>query len=38
MRKYNMLKQGFKLISERLDEESNISIVAYSKFNGVASK
>jgi len=33
-----MLKQGFKLISERLDEESNISIVACSKFNGVALK
>jgi len=31
-----MLKQGFKLISERLDEESSITIVAYSKFNGVA--
>lgn len=33
-----MLKQGFKLISQRLDEHSNISIVAYSKFNGVALK
>jgi len=31
-----MLKQGFKLISERLDEDSNISIATYSKFNGVA--
>lgn len=33
-----MLKQSFKLISQRLDEHSNISIVAYSKFNGVALK
>ena len=33
-----MLKQGFKLISERLDEDSNISIVSYSKFNGIALK
>lgn len=33
-----MLKLGFKLISQRLDEHSNISIVAYSKFNGVALK
>ena len=31
-----MLKQGFKLISERLDEDSNLAIVAYSKFNGVS--
>jgi len=31
-----MLKQGFKLISERLNEESKISIIAYSKFNGIA--
>lgn len=31
-----MLKQGFKLISERLNEESKISIIAYSQFNGIA--
>lgn len=29
-----LLKQGFKLISERLDEDSKVTIVAYSKFNG----
>lgn len=31
-----LLKQGFKLISERLDEDSKVTIVAYSKFNGIA--
>ncbi|MBT8273661.1 MAG: hypothetical protein KJO77_07640 [Bacteroidia bacterium] len=31
-----MLKQSFKLISERLSEDSKISIATYSKFNGVA--
>ncbi|MBT8258494.1 MAG: hypothetical protein KJO49_08485 [Bacteroidia bacterium] len=31
-----MLKQGFKLISERLSDESMISIATYSKFNGIA--
>ncbi len=31
-----MLRQGFKLISERLSEDSKISIVTYSNFNGVA--
>ncbi|NNF76012.1 MAG: hypothetical protein HKN00_12550 [Flavobacteriaceae bacterium] len=31
-----MLKQGFKLISERLSDESRISILAYSQFNGIA--
>lgn len=31
-----LLKQGFKLISERLDEESRVALVAYSKFNGIA--
>lgn len=31
-----LLKQGFKLISERLDEESKVALVAYSKFNGIA--
>jgi hypothetical protein len=31
-----MLRQGFKLISERLTEDSKLSIVSYSKFNGIA--
>lgn len=33
-----MLKQSFKLISERLSNDSQISILTYSKFNGVALK
>ena len=33
-----MLKQSFKLISERLSDDSQISILTYSKFNGVALK
>ncbi|MBT8265196.1 MAG: hypothetical protein KJP20_01535 [Bacteroidia bacterium] len=31
-----MLKQGFKLISERLSEDSHVSLVTYGTFNGVA--
>lgn len=31
-----MLKQSFKLISERLSDDSKLSITTYSKFNGVA--
>ena len=31
-----MLKQAFKLISERLNEDSVLSIGTYSKFNGIA--
>jgi len=31
-----MLKQGFKLISERLSEDSKLSIATYSDFNGIA--
>lgn len=33
-----MLKQSFKLISERLSDDSQISILTYSNFNGVALK
>lgn len=31
-----MLRQAFKLISERLSEDSKIALVTYSKFSGVA--
>ena len=33
-----ILKQAFKLVSKRLSEEDNISIIAYSGINGVALK
>lgn len=33
-----ILKQAFKLLSKRLFEEDNISIITYSGFNGVALK
>lgn len=31
-----LLRQGFKLISERLSQESKLTIATYSKFNGIA--
>ena len=31
-----MLQQGFKLISERLSEDSELSLITYTHFNGVA--
>lgn len=33
-----ILKQTFKLVSEQLSEEDNISIIVYSRINGVALK
>ena len=33
-----ILKQAFKIISDRLNEESRLSLITYFKFNGVALK